>query len=127
MFLSDCYGRITSALDRFMSRLLLLSRIFKAIKFRTEQFRKEGFAMSNINPPRCSALRMLAMVTGLCILFSAASVLAQTTISTGSIVGTVTDPSNAVVGGAKVLITNKGTNQVVTTTTTSSGAFNSGS
>src|SRR5258708_30249668 len=83
--------------------------------------------MSNINSPRCTALRRLAMVIGLCIFFSAAYVLAQTTISTGSIVGTVTDPSNAVVGGAKVLITNKGTNQVVTTTTTSSGAFNSGS
>ena len=83
--------------------------------------------MSNFNSPRYSAPRMLAAVIGLCILLSAASVLAQTTISTGSIVGTVTDPSGAVLGGAKVLITNKGTNQVVSTTTTSSGAFNSGS
>src|SRR5258708_33439736 len=82
--------------------------------------------MSNINSPRCTALRRLAMVIGLCIFFSAAYVLAQTTISTGSIVGTVTDPSGAVVGGAKVLISNKGTNQVITTTTTSSGSFASG-
>ncbi|HKV77452.1 MAG TPA: carboxypeptidase-like regulatory domain-containing protein, partial [Candidatus Sulfotelmatobacter sp.] len=53
-------------------------------------------------------------------------VLAQTTISTGSVVGTVTDPSGAVVSGAKVTITNKGTGQVVTTTTTSTGNYASG-
>ncbi len=52
--------------------------------------------------------------------------VAQTTISTGSIVGTVTDPSGAVVNGAKVVITNKGTNQAITTTTTSSGTYASG-
>ena len=53
-------------------------------------------------------------------------VLAQTTISTGSIVGTVTDPSGAVVSGVKVTITNKGTGQVITTTTTSTGNYASG-
>src|SRR5580765_6204923 len=51
---------------------------------------------------------------------------AQTTISTGSIVGTVTDPSGAVVSGAKVTITNKGTGQLITTTTTSTGNYASG-
>ncbi|HVN21649.1 MAG TPA: carboxypeptidase regulatory-like domain-containing protein [Dongiaceae bacterium] len=51
---------------------------------------------------------------------------AQTTISTGSIVGTVTDPSGAVVSGAKVTITNKGTGQAITTTTTTAGAYTSG-
>src|SRR5271170_4886190 len=59
-----------------------------------------------------------------CLLSSV--LLAQTTISTGSIVGTVTDPTGAVVSGAKVQITNKGTSQVFTTTTTSSGAYASG-
>jgi len=49
--------------------------------------------------------------------------LAQTTISTGSIQGTVSDPSGAVVSGAKVSIRNMGTNQVSQTTTTSSGTF----
>ena len=52
--------------------------------------------------------------------------LAQTTISTGSIVGTVTDPAGAVVSGAKVAITNKGTGQTITITTTSAGTFASG-
>jgi hypothetical protein len=57
-----------------------------------------------------------------CVQFS----MGQTTISTGSIVGTVTDPSGAVVPGAKVTITNKATGQVITTTTTSTGTYTSG-
>jgi len=69
-------------------------------------------------------------VLGVCTLLVAVGVapvlLAQTTISTGSIVGTVTDPSGAVVSGAKVTITSKATGQVVTTTTTSSGTYTSG-
>src|SRR5579864_744608 len=59
-------------------------------------------------------------------LLAISPLLAQTTISTGSIVGTVTDPSGAVVSGAKVTMTNKGTGQVVTTTTTSTGNYASG-
>ena len=50
----------------------------------------------------------------------------QTTVGTGSIVGTVTDPSGAVVAGAKVKITNVGTGQVTDLTTNSSGVYNSG-
>jgi hypothetical protein len=53
-------------------------------------------------------------------------VLAQTTISTGSIQGTITDQSGAVVGGAKVAITNKGTGQTFSVTSTSSGTYASG-
>ena len=52
-----------------------------------------------------------------------AAMQAQTTVATGSIQGSVTDPSGAVVVGAKVTITNKATGQVITVTTTSS-AFN---
>lgn len=51
---------------------------------------------------------------------------AQTTISTGSIQGTITDQSGAVVPGAKVEITNKGTGQTFSVTTTSSGTYASG-
>ena len=55
------------------------------------------------------------------------SSLAQTTISTGSIVGTVTDPTGAVVSDAKVTITDRGTGAAVTVTTTSTGTYASGS
>jgi hypothetical protein len=51
---------------------------------------------------------------------------AQTTVGTGNIVGTVSDPSGAVVSGAKVIITNLATGQLVNLTSNSSGAFNSG-
>jgi hypothetical protein len=65
----------------------------------------------------------LALVTSsilVCPLF------AQTTVGTGSIVGNVTDPSSAVISGAKVTITHVATGQVTTVTTNSSGAYNSG-
>jgi len=51
---------------------------------------------------------------------------AQTTISTGSIQGTITDQSGAVVSGARVTITNKGTGQTFSVTTTSAGTYASG-
>lgn len=51
---------------------------------------------------------------------------AQTTVGTGSIVGTVSDPSDAVISGAEVIITNAATGQVVKLATNSSGSFNSG-
>jgi hypothetical protein len=51
---------------------------------------------------------------------------AQTTVGTGSIVGTVSDPSGAVIRGADVTITNLATGQTIQLITNSSGAFNSG-
>jgi Carboxypeptidase regulatory-like domain len=84
--------------------------------------------MLNLNSSRPGVrFSMLALVTVFALLLTSVAVFAQTGVSTGSIQGTVTDPSNAVVGGAKVTITNKGTGQVITTTTGSSGAYNSGS
>ena len=52
--------------------------------------------------------------------------LAQTTIDTGSIVGTVSDLSSAVISGAKVTITNFATGQLINLTANSSGSFASG-
>jgi hypothetical protein len=52
--------------------------------------------------------------------------LAQTTVGTGSIVGAVTDPSGAVISGAKIKVTNTATGQVIELATNSSGSFNSG-
>src|SRR5579864_5592060 len=81
---------------------------------------------SNHCSPRQRGLRfkLTALVTML--LCCATVLLGQTTVSTGSIVGTVTDPSGAVVSGAKVAITNLATGQVLEVTTNSSGAYNSG-
>ena len=60
------------------------------------------------------------------VLLGVLSATAQTTISTGSIQGTVTDPSGAVLSGAKVSITNKATGQAITITTNAAGAYTSG-
>ncbi|MGH9396407.1 MAG: carboxypeptidase regulatory-like domain-containing protein [Terriglobia bacterium] len=51
---------------------------------------------------------------------------AQTTISTGSIIGTVTDPSGGVVPGAAITITNKATEHVMHLVSNSTGTYNSG-
>jgi hypothetical protein len=60
------------------------------------------------------------------VLAGSALLLAQTTISTGSIQGVVTDPTGAVVSGAKISINNKATGRIITATTTSAGAYASG-
>jgi len=60
-----------------------------------------------------------------CFAFSGTAV-AQTTISTGSISGLVTDPSGEAVPGAAVAITNKDTGQTLNFQTTSTGAYSSG-
>jgi carboxypeptidase family protein len=74
------------------------------------------------------SFKRLALVTLLvtCVLAASTVLLAQTTVSQGSIQGTITDPSGAVVGGAKITITHKATGQVVSTASTSSGTYNSG-
>jgi hypothetical protein len=60
------------------------------------------------------------------LLASFSGLSAQTTVSTGSIVGTVSDPTGAVISDAKVTITNVETRQAVSVVTNSSGTFNSG-
>ena len=83
--------------------------------------------MLNVESFKCgkrSSLLPLIIVSA--SLLICVGVFAQTTISTGSIVGTVRDPSDAVVSNARVQIISKGTGQVMTTTTTSSGTYASG-
>jgi hypothetical protein len=69
----------------------------------------------------CVTLVLLAFALAL-----SSPAFAQTTVSQGSIQGTVTDSSGAVVAGAKVSITNKANGQASNTSTTSSGTYNSG-
>src|SRR5258708_8423279 len=81
--------------------------------------------MSNLNSPRPGfRFSLLALVT--LFLVSSSLLLAQTTVSRGSMAGTVADPSGAVVGGAKIVISNTATGQTLDLTSNSAGAFSSG-
>jgi len=63
------------------------------------------------------------LAMAVCVLFfSAQSIYAQ--VDTGSITGTITDSSSAVVGGAKVTLTNEGTSATLSTTADASGVYN---
>ena len=82
---------------------------------------------SNIVSPRFKLAWLGALVViAIAVAGLAPSAFAQATISTGSIQGTVTDPSGAIVPGAKVAVTNLGTGQTQTFITTSSGLYNTG-
>ena len=54
------------------------------------------------------------------------SAMAQSTQSTGSIQGTVTDPQGGIVPAAKITVTNKETGQATPVSLSSSGTYNSG-
>ena len=79
--------------------------------------------MSNFNPFRmqCSLLVLVAVSA----LFLSSIAIAQITVSNGSIAGTVTDSTGAVVASAKVTITGP-TGQTIQTTTGVSGSYASG-
>jgi hypothetical protein len=73
-----------------------------------------------------SKLLTVSIIVFYFVLLCITAMQSQTTISTGSIQGTITDPSGAVVPGAKISITNKATSQAISTGTTSSGTYTSG-
>ena len=75
---------------------------------------------------RATAIKRLLIIGLHLVLANAlAQLFAQTTIGTGSIVGSVSDPTGAVIGGAQITITNLATGQVMSLTTNSSGSFTS--
>lgn len=78
---------------------------------------------NSVTGPRLVAVLLSAFLLGLSLAPCARS---QTTISTGSILGTVTDPSGAIVPGAAIIITNKATGHVVHLVSNSSGTYQSG-
>jgi Carboxypeptidase regulatory-like domain len=74
---------------------------------------------------KCVCLASLSFCFVWGVLWTAVS-FAQTTISTGSIQGSIASPSGAVVPGAKISISNKATGRVITVKSTSAGAYTSG-
>ena len=78
------------------------------------------------NFSRMSAVRV-ACLLGVLALFAllSSAALAQTTVATGSIVGTVTDATDAVVSGAKVTFAGP-TGQTITVSTDAAGNYSSG-
>ncbi len=76
----------------------------------------------NPNSPLAGTRFSVFVLVSSFVLLSSMLLSAQTTLSTGSIVGTVTDPSGAVVSGAKVVVISTGTNQTLNLTTNSAGA-----
>ena len=77
----------------------------------------------NSSHPR-ARFAVLALFTLTAVLLSSVA-FAQTTVSTGNIVGTVTDSTGAVLPGAKVTITGP-TGQTINTTSNSSGSYSTG-
>jgi hypothetical protein len=88
-------------------------------------FPRGKFTMLKPNFFRAGRFALLALIA-LSLLLVASVSFAQTTVAQGSIQGTITDPTGAVVSDAKITITNKGTNQSTTVTSSSSGTYNSG-
>ena len=78
-----------------------------------------------LNCLRSFATRFFFLVAST-VLFASTLLLAQSTVSAGSIVGVVTDPVGAPIAGAKVQITNKGTGVMVRVFTSSAGVYSSG-
>src|SRR3954452_16070694 len=75
--------------------------------------------MKRVGISSCTLKAVLAMLVTALLL----TTFAQAQVDTGSIVGTVTDPSGAVVNGAKVTLTNQGTGITLSTTTSADGVY----
>ena len=81
--------------------------------------------MLKLNSSHAGARFMVLVLVALSALLLCSVAFAQTTVSTGSIVGTVTDSTGAVVPGAKVTITGS-TGQTIQTNTGGAGSYSSG-
>ena len=71
-------------------------------------------------------LTVLGVVIALGLVLSPLKLGAQTTISTGSIQGTISDPTGAVIPGAAITISTKETGQSISLKSSGSGTYSSG-
>ncbi len=83
--------------------------------------------MLKLSSSRPSAKLLILVLAAVSALLLSNVAFAQTTVATGSIQGSVSDPTGALVSGAKITITNKATGQVINETSNSSGTYASGS
>lgn len=74
----------------------------------------------------CRERLLILAVFSLAMMGLVANLSAQSTISTGSIQGTVTDQTGATVAGAKITVTNKATTAAIQFTSSSAGTYSSG-
>ena len=74
-----------------------------------------------------TAIKRLLIIMPLLLVLAnvLAPLFAQTTVGTGSIVGSVSDPSGAVISGAQITISDLATGQLISLVTNPSGSFNS--
>src|SRR3954452_9619339 len=82
--------------------------------------------MLNSSSPRRGLRNALLALVCLVALLAPLTLIAQTTLSTGSITGTVSDPSGALVNDAKVEVTNVATGQKLGLTSNAAGSFTTG-
>jgi hypothetical protein len=80
----------------------------------------------NFNRPLRTAGTFVVFALAMTLLLSPTLLLAQADVGNGNIVGAVSDPSGAVVSGAKVTITEKSKGVSITRTTDSKGSYTSG-
>ena len=80
--------------------------------------------MLKLKFPRRLASQFFVLISS--TLLISTLVFAQSTVGTGSIQGTITDQTGAVVGVAKVTITNKATAAAIHLNASSSGSYSSG-
>lgn len=83
-------------------------------------------SLLNLLPRRIDSFVLRLVLVVAVVLAGAAPAFPQATISTGSVQGTVLDPSGAVVASAKVTLTNKATGESRTSPTSSTGAYSFG-
>lgn len=82
--------------------------------------------MLDLSSPRSRTSYGLLALACLFVLLTSFGVFAQTTLSTGSITGTVSDPSGALVSDAKIEVTNVATGQKLQLTSNAAGSFTTG-
>ncbi len=80
----------------------------------------------NFNRPLRTAGTFVVFALAMTLLLSPTLLVAQADVGNGNIVGAVSDPSGAVVSGAKVTVTEKSKGVSITRTTDSKGSYTSG-